>query len=186
MEVGDDDLCASDIVEHIVGYDFARFVVAIWIVGLEHAEPIADRQAWGDDQEPARVGFARWASDGIDGLPGDEHRHDGCFACTGGEFERQARQVRIGFLIDPFEILQEPFAVFGFRGDFGKPNRCLDRFDLAEERADTGELVGSPVLQKSCGFWGDVPLGWVGDLAPKVHESADLVDRGGRFVRLGF
>ena len=55
-----------------------------------------------------------------------------------------------------------------------------------EERADTGEFVGSPVLQKSCGFRGDVPLGWVGDLAPKVHESADLVDRGGRFVRLGF
>ena len=27
-----------------------------------------------------------------------------------------------------------------------------------EERADTGELVGSPVLQESCGFGGDVPL----------------------------
>jgi hypothetical protein len=29
-----------------------------------------------------------------------------------------------------------------------------------EERADTGKVVGSPVLQESSGFGGDVPLGW--------------------------
>jgi len=88
VEIGDDDLCACDIIEHIVGDDFSRFVVAVRIVGLQHAKSIADRQAWGDDQEPARVGFACWTSDGIDGLPCDEHRHDRGFAGACGEFER--------------------------------------------------------------------------------------------------
>ena len=40
-----------------------------------------------------------------------------------------------------------------------------------QERADTGELVGSPVLQESSGFGGDVPLGWAS---------------GGRRVQIGF
>ena len=40
-----------------------------------------------------------------------------------------------------------------------------------EERADTGELVGSPLLQESSGFGGDVPLGCAS---------------GGRRIQIGF
>ena len=40
-----------------------------------------------------------------------------------------------------------------------------------EERADTGELAGSPVLQESSGFGGYVPLGWTS---------------GGRRIQIGF
>jgi len=89
-------------------------------------------------------------------------------------------------LVNPFEIFQKSFSVFGFRGDFGEPYRGLDGFDLAEERADTRELVIPPVLKESSGFGGDVPLGRIGDLAPEINESADLVDRGRGFVGLGF
>ena len=59
-------------------------------------------------------------------------------------------------------------------------------FDLAEEQADTRELVIPPMLKESSGFGGDVPLGRIGDLAPEINESADLVDRGSGFVGLGF
>jgi|688.fasta_scaffold209968_2 hypothetical protein len=53
VEVGDDDYCASDTIEHIVGIDLAGFVVAVWIVGLEDSESISDREAWGDDEKTA-------------------------------------------------------------------------------------------------------------------------------------
>ena len=64
--------------------------------------------------------------------------------------------------------------------------RTQNGFDLAEERADSRELVIPPVLKESSGFGGDVPLGRIGDLTPEINESADLVDRGRGFVGLGF
>ena len=77
MVVGDDDLGAVEIAEHIGGDQFAVFVVAVGIVGLEDAEPVADGEAGGDYQESAGEFAAAGTADSVDGLPGDEHGHDG-------------------------------------------------------------------------------------------------------------
>src|SRR5690242_20241437 len=58
MVVGDHDLGAVDIGEHVRGHQLAVFVVAIGIVGLEHAQPIADSDAGRDDQEAAGEALA--------------------------------------------------------------------------------------------------------------------------------
>ena len=94
--VGDDDLGAFDIVEHVAGNQFAAGVVAVGIVRLEHAQPVLDRQAGRDDQETAGEVFAPGPANGVDRLPGDEHRHDGGLARAGGQFQREAHQLRVG------------------------------------------------------------------------------------------
>ena len=52
--VGDDDLGAVDVVEHVAGNEFAAGVVAVGIVRLQHAQPVLDREAGRADQKAAR------------------------------------------------------------------------------------------------------------------------------------
>ena len=61
------------------------------------------------------------------------------------------------------------------RRHLNQPDRGLDRFDLAEERADTFEIMVSPMLQQSSRFRGHLPLAW-GKRSPAVHLVADFVD----------
>ena len=52
--VGDDDLGALQIAQHVARNQLAAGVVAVRVVGLEHAQAVADGQAGCDDQETAR------------------------------------------------------------------------------------------------------------------------------------
>ncbi len=51
--IGDDDLGAIDVAEHVAGDQFAVFVVAVRVVGLEHAESVSDGQAGRHDEKAA-------------------------------------------------------------------------------------------------------------------------------------
>ena len=51
MVVRDHDLGAVEIAKHVAGDQFTALVIAIWVVGLEYAEAVADGQAGRDDQE---------------------------------------------------------------------------------------------------------------------------------------
>src|SRR5439155_13267007 len=82
--VGDDDLGAVDVVQHVARHQLAARIVAVRIVRLEDAQAILDRDPGRDNEEPAGETLALWASDGVDGLPRDEHGHDGRFPCAGG------------------------------------------------------------------------------------------------------
>ena len=44
---------------------------------------------------------------GVDGLPGDEHGHDGGLAGAGGQLQRQAQQLRVGVVVGVGEVLEE-------------------------------------------------------------------------------
>jgi hypothetical protein len=44
--VGDDDLGAVHIVEHVAGNEFAAGVVAVGIVGLEDAQSVLSESIW--------------------------------------------------------------------------------------------------------------------------------------------
>ena len=51
--VGDDDLGAVDVVQHVARDQFAARVVAVGIVRLEDAQAVLDREARRDDEEAA-------------------------------------------------------------------------------------------------------------------------------------
>ena len=55
--VGDDDLRLAEVATRSVGDEVAQLVVVLVVLGEQDAEPVADRQAGGDDEEP--VGEAR-------------------------------------------------------------------------------------------------------------------------------
>ena len=86
--VGDDDFGAAEVGQHVGRHQLAGAVIAVGVVGFQNAQPVLDGDAGGDDQEasaePASVGMA----DGVDGVPGDEHGHDGGFAAAGRHFHR--------------------------------------------------------------------------------------------------
>jgi hypothetical protein len=97
--VGDDDFGAGNVRQHVGRHQFAVLVVALGIVGQQHAQSVADCDAGGNDQKPVRELAAVRMSCGIDRLPGDQHGHNGGFARARGEFQRQAHQLRIGLRV---------------------------------------------------------------------------------------
>ena len=69
--VGDDDLGALQIAQHVARDQLAAGIVTVRVIRLEHAQAVADGQAGGDDQKPARKFLTIGPAHGIDGLPGD-------------------------------------------------------------------------------------------------------------------
>ena len=61
--VGDDDLGAIHIVEHVARHQFAVLVIAVGVVGLEHAQTILDGETRRNDKEAA-VWYRKAADNG--------------------------------------------------------------------------------------------------------------------------
>src|SRR3954469_7083978 len=98
MIVGDNDLGALEIQEHLLGYEFAAGVIAVGIVWLKYAQAFADGEAGRDHQKAAcEFRTARPANE-INSLPSNQHRHQSRFTGAGGEFQSEACQlwVRVG------------------------------------------------------------------------------------------
>ena len=88
-----------------------------------------------------------------------------------------ARRSSCGFAsaLAVLRLLEQALARREMRRDLGQPDRGLDRFDLAEERADAAELVMPPVLEQSRRLRRHLPLAGR-QVAPRVDLAADLVD----------
>ena len=137
------------------------------------------------DEEAAGEGLAGGAADGIEGLPGDEHGDDGGLAGAGGELQGDAEKLGVGVLVGRFEVIEKfPAALALMRGDFGEPDGSFDGFDLAEEGANAGKRVVSPVLEQAGRFGCDLPLVRVGEFAPLIHVPTDFVNDGVGIVLL--
>ena len=140
----------------------------------------------GDDEEPPAEPPAAGAADRVDGLPGDDHRHDGGLAGPGRELQGQPRQPRVGAGVGRVEVVEERLrAAARARRDLGDPDQGLDRLDLAEEGPDAAEVVAAPVPQEAGRLRGDLPVARVRQRPPPIHVAAQLVDDGGRVVLLG-
>ena len=66
-------------------------VIAVRVVRHDDAQPVSNSDTGRDNQEAARELLAIGVADGIDGLPGDQHGHDGRFARPGRELEGKAQ-----------------------------------------------------------------------------------------------
>ena len=123
----------------------------------------------------------------VDGLPGDEHRHDGRLAGAGRQLQREAHQLRVGVVIGIGQMLKKTLSHLShLRRDLRQPNGRFDGLNLAEERADAAELVVPPVLKQACRLRRDMPVVRVGQAPPFIYLIANRIDDRGGVVLLVF
>jgi hypothetical protein len=103
----------------------------------------------------------------VQGLPGDQHGHDGRLAGTSGELERDAQKVGVYLGVH----LSQPVPVCLWC-DLGQPDRGFHGLDLAEEQAAAAVCRG-PVLQKATGDRGHTGMAVP---PPDPNSRAYLVD----------
>lgn len=186
VEVRDDDLGAIDVVQHVARHQLAARVVAVRVVRLEDAQPVLDGDAGGHDEEAAREALALWVPDSVNGLPCDEHGHDGGLPRAGRELEGQSHELRIRVVVRVHEVLEDGLDVLSeIRRHFGQPDGGLRRLDLAEERPHTGKRVVSPVLKQARRLGRDVPVVRVRQTPPGVDTLANRLDECVLLVLLG-
>ena len=167
--VGNDDFCAIDVAQHIARNELPALVIAVRVVGLKHTQPIANGQAGRNDQEPSRKSLAVGTAHRIDGLPGDQHRHDSGFTGAGGQLQRQPKQFGIGIMVSVGQMLDKPFSIGRSRSNLHEPDGGFDGFNLAKEGPDAVEVVVTPVLQQEGRLGCDLPLSGIRKAAPLVH-----------------
>ena len=85
----------DDAAAGLVRNELAAGVVAIRIIGEQHPQPILDRDAGRHDQEGTGELPAARMADCVDGLPRDQHRHDGRLPCAGSQLQRKTDQLRV-------------------------------------------------------------------------------------------
>ena len=147
VEIGDDDLRAVEIAQHVAGHELPALVVAVRVVGLEHPEPVLDRDARRDNQEAPCETPAVGASDRVDRLPGDEHGHDGGLSGPGGQLHRKPGQIGVRLFVRLFEVFQKPSSGVAERGrDLGQPDHRFHGLHLTEEGAEVAEVMVTPVV----------------------------------------
>jgi hypothetical protein len=91
MKIRDDDFRPLDIIQHIGRDEFAVFVIVLGIVREQNTQAIFNGEARSADQESTGKKLQIRVTNGVDRLPGDDHRHDGRFSGPGSELERKAK-----------------------------------------------------------------------------------------------
>ena len=173
--VGDDDLGAVHVVQHVARDQFAAGVVAVRIVRLQDAQAVLDREARRNNEEAAREALALRVAHRVDGLPGDEHRHDGGLAGAGRQLQREAHQLRIGVVVGVGQMFEKALARLSRLGrDLSQPDRRFDRLDLTEERTNAAELVVPPVLKQPRRLGRDLPVIRIGQFAATCQPGCEL------------
>ena len=175
--VGDDDLGSANVLEHVARHELPALVVAVGVVRLQDAQAFADREPGRHDEEAARESAAARAPDGVDRLPGDQHRHHGRLSRACRQFERQALESGVRIRAGARQVRQERLLLLAqVRSHLREPDHGLGGFDLTEERTEVAELVVAPVFEQALRLRSDVPLRGVRLIAPLRDVVANLVD----------
>ena len=132
MEVGEHDLGLAQLVAQIGGHQVVGAIVIACVIGQQHAQPVADRDAGCDDEKG--VGEARVLRVGqlVERLPGDQHGHHEGLARAGCHLEGDTVQEWVGVLVGCSQAVFDP-GVAVLAGDLGQVDGGLQRLDLAEE-----------------------------------------------------
>ena len=184
--VGDDDLGTAYVVQQVGRHQFPFPVVAVGIKRLKYTQAIPDGKTRGANQKAAGELLGSGATHRIDRLPGDQHGHHGRLARPGGQLEGQPHQFGVGILVGCCQVIEQKFAMFGTRRDFGQPDRRFCRLDLTEEWPDIIKFMMPPMLEKTRRFRSHLPLVRIRQRTPGIDVIAYLVDDRGRIVLLRF
>ncbi len=137
------------VAEHVVWHDLPRAVIAIGMLGIEHLQAIADCDAGGDDQEcpgePIRAG----GTNGVERLPGYDHRHHCRFPGARCHLQRKADEFGVCLGVGGLDRSPEMSMLPPGPGDLSQPNQRLDRLDLAEKRLLIVELMVPPMFEQA-------------------------------------
>ena len=159
-------------------------VIAVRVVWLKDAKSVTNCESGCDDQKSFGVFFAVGATDGVDGLPSNQHCHDGRFARSGGELQCQSKQLRVGFRVNRFQQVDEFLAgLSNLRSDFRQPDDRFNGFDLTKERTQIREFVISPMVEQPRGIRCDLPIA-LRKLSPAIDIATNFIDGSGVIVLL--
>jgi hypothetical protein len=102
-------------------------VVSVWVVRLENAQSVPDRQSGSHNQKSACELLAVGPSHRVDGLPANQHCHYRGFTGARSQLERGARQSWISIVVGIIKVLQKLSARRDCRCDFHQPNGDIHR-----------------------------------------------------------
>ncbi|VTU00857.1 unnamed protein product [Gemmataceae bacterium] len=173
VEVGDDDLRRAEFRHEFPGHDVEPAVVVRGVGREQHAEPVADRDARGDDEEGVGEPLVVRVPPLVQHLPRDEHGHDDGLPAPRRHLERHAEQVGARVAAGLRQVLLDPgVPVLGLLGNFGHEDGGFDRLDLAEEQPPVTLWV-RPVAQEGQGDRGRVRPA---EAPPLLDVHPDAVD----------
>ena len=177
MVVGDNNLRLFQIREHVARHQLAALIIAIRIIRLQYAQAILDGNTGRDHQKAAREPGTLGTADRIDGLPGDQHRHDSGLSCACRQLECQSRQLGIGIVIGIFQMVEEvPTHLPDVRRNLSEPYCGFYCFHLTKKGANTTELVMPPMPKQAGSLRRHTPLVLIRYLAPPINLPTNTVD----------
>ena len=169
--VRDDELRLAEVVVQVGGDEAAELVVVALVLGEQDTEPVPDRQARGDDEEPLGEARVVRLRDLVERLPGDEHRHHDGLARAGRHLQRDPVQAEVTRGVRLGELVANP-GVAGLLRRLGQVDRGLGGLPLGEQDRVVPLRVG-PVLEQAARRRRDVRVLL---LAPDINAVPDLVD----------
>ena len=95
MVIGYQNLGLPKLLQGFRRDDVALAVVVLRIVGQEHPQAVADRDAGSDDEERVREPGVLRIGELIEHVPGDKHGHHDGLARAGGHLHGQTEQAGI-------------------------------------------------------------------------------------------
>ena len=111
VKVGDDDLGAVDVVEHVAGDEFATGVVAVGVVRLEHAQAVFDGEAGRDDQKAAREFLAPGRRTALIVCQAISIAMTVVLPAPVASFKRKPHEFGVGVLVGRGQVFEESLAV---------------------------------------------------------------------------
>ena len=169
--VRDDDLRLAEVVVQVGGDEAAELVVVLLVLGEQDTEPVPDRQAGGNDEEPLGEARVVRLRDLVERLPGDEHRHHDGLARAGRHLQRDPVQAEVARGVRLVELVADPGVAVLLRR-LGEVDRGLGGLPLGEQDRVVALRVG-PVLEQAARGGRDVRVAL---LAPDINAVPDLVD----------
>ena len=171
MEVGDQNPGLAELLARMRWSDVTNAKVVLRIVRQENAQPIADGNAWRNDQKGVGETSILGICELVQRMPGDEHGHNDGLTGACRHLERDSWQSGVRSVIAITKVVLDPRVAVSLR-DFHDVDGRLECFDLAKEKfSNTIRIV--PIRKQSAGRrrYADVAA-----LTPLPHAPADLVD----------
>jgi hypothetical protein len=183
VEVGDDDPRRPQVSSVLHGNDGEGLVVVVGVGRQQHAQPVADGHAGGDDEEGVGEPLVVRVAALVEYLPGDAPGHPDRLAAAGRHLAGAAEQLgpRLVRLL-PQVLLDPVVAVPGLLRDLRDEDERCERLELTEApRAEA--VLGVPVCAQGAGDAGDVRPTQVAPGLPQLPDAIAVPPRGLRLLQ---
>ena len=176
--VGNNNLRLFQIGEHVIRHQLAALVIAIWIIRLQHAQAVFNGNTGRNHQKTAREPAELWG------------RRTALMVCQAiniaitvvfpapvANLSANLDNSGLASLLAFFRWSRKYLTHLPYvRRNLSEPYRGFYCFHLTEKRANTTELVVSPMPKQAGSLRGHTPLILVRYLAPLINLPANTVN----------